>query len=344
MKGKPVRTLLFLLVGGFLCLAVLELFAGVANYVRRSARTADNAERPYLNDDDYLRYYFAPNYDGQVQSKPVHINSIGFRGGEPQQRKYRVACVGDSITFGWHASGDAGAYPSYLSKELAALDVDVVNAGLPRSNSMDAFDVYVTRVQQLKPDVVVIIVGWNDISYQLTAPVEISDPQPIPADAFSAVQLARLVLHKLEVRGSDERVMQEREHAPDKIRWQYLPVYGQVLRSMVTLMRARGTSPVLVTLPHYLKKELSLEEKKRMLPHLKSWPNMSYDGWWNAVLRVNDVIREVAAGMDVPLVECADALESRFFTDICHLDDEGNEVLAKLIAPHVRTVLEGMPR
>jgi lysophospholipase L1-like esterase len=344
MKDKRSRTLLFLVFGALVCVALLELVAGIANYVRRSIRTSSNAQLPYRGDDDYLRYYFAPNYDGEVQKGQVHINSQGFRGAEQRDARNRVACVGDSVTFGWHASKDAGAYPSYLAKELADLDVDVVNAGLPRSNSMDVFDAYVTRVQQMRPDVIVIIVGWNDISYQLTSPVEISEPQPIPLDAFSTVQLARLILHKIRVQSSDERVMREREQAPDRIRWQYVPVYGQVLRSMITLMRARGSSPVLVTLPHYLKKELSPEEKERMLPHLKSWPGVSYDGWLSAVLKMNDMIREVAANMDVPLVECADAIESRYFTDICHLNDEGNEILAKRIAPRVREILTALPR
>ena len=278
------------------------------------------------------------NSTGTVQSRTVVANSLGFRGPEVQERSHRVVCMGDSITFGWHASGNEGTYPHFLQQELEDLDVDVVNAGMPRCNAMDMLDLYITRVQPLKPDVVVLVVGWNDISYQLTHPVESTAPRPIPADAFGLVQLLRTALFKIEQQDTD-KIIKDRETAPDKIRWQFVPTYRRIVENFITTARAQGTTPVIVSLAHFFKDDLSHEEKERMLPHLISWPGMSYDGWWSMVKRINKEIRSIAEDNNVDLVECETAIPSEHFTDICHLDDDGNQLFAKRIAVKVRELL-----
>lgn len=297
--------------------------------------------------DDYLRWRFPASARGLVMDgNRFDTNRLGLRGPEPQQRAHRVVCMGDSVTFGWDASGDDRTYPARLAEELADLDVDVVNAGVPRWSAMDLLRLYPTRIRPLEPDVVVVMAGWNDLGYQFLQGwmhAHASARQGGAAE-LSLVTLARRLgrgLGNEDARASDDAsILAAREQASDPVQWQYVEEYARVLGALCDLIRADGAEPVLLTLPNFLEDGLTPAEKRTMLPHLRQFVNLSYDGYTRAVLELNDAVREAARTHGATLIECGDAVPAERFTDTAHLDDEGNVLLARRVAGPVRELLE----
>ena len=88
--------------------------------------------------------------------------------GEPREALTKIACVGDSITFGSHVTGrDQNSYPAVLQKLLGE-KYQVANFGVSGATLLKKGDKpYWTQAEFAKsddfaPDVVVIMLGTND--------------------------------------------------------------------------------------------------------------------------------------------------------------------------------------
>ncbi len=93
-------------------------------------------------------------------------DSRGFRGPEiadsPAPGVTRVACLGDSITFG-HGVDDDETYPAVLQELLSEHgDYEVINAADIGAESKDVLQVLREEVLPLSVDVVTVCVGVND--------------------------------------------------------------------------------------------------------------------------------------------------------------------------------------
>ena len=331
--------------------ALLELAASLwlarpgGPYARRPAGPTPSATaNSIFGKDDYLRWRFPPSERGlAMDHNRFDTNSLGLRGDEPEDRAHRVVCLGDSVTFGWDASGDERTYPARLEQELTELDVDVVNAGVPRWSAMDLLRLYPTVIRPLEPDVVVVLVGWNDFGYQFLRGW-MNPPRRGPgAGQLSLVTLAERLGKGLGRGGAeavdDETVLRERESAADPVEWRYLEEYGRILGALCDLIRADRAEPVLLTLPNFLEDGLSETEKRTMLPHLKQFTNLSYDAYLKAVQGLNTQVRAAAAEHGATVIECNDAVPAELFTDTAHVNDEGNVLLAQRVAGPVRALL-----
>jgi lysophospholipase L1-like esterase len=99
----------------------------------------------------------------------VRINSLGYRGEEmaaaPQPSMVRIACVGDSWTFGMPVGQDQ-TYPSrlaaWLHQEQPDIRYDVQNFGVLGYSSFQGLQLLKTRVLDFRPSIVVIGFGMND--------------------------------------------------------------------------------------------------------------------------------------------------------------------------------------
>jgi lysophospholipase L1-like esterase len=339
-----------------LILVIAEITLDFAVFVRKlsgnlAARTRPAGTHPdaVWERDDYLRGRIVP-FQKEVNVGPslASFNSLGLRGPEPRPGARRIVCLGDSVTFGWGVKDDE-AYPAVLARSLAGEtgDVDVINAGMPRWNSCDLMDLYVTRVIPLAPGVLVVMVGWDDIGYELPAATAVTGPEnappPLPVlaaagESFSLGRVAGAVARRIETHERPEEVIRARESGRDAVHWERLDEYERILAATVQLARQNGSQPVLVTLPHFLKPQLSEAEKRTLLPHLLAWPDLSYTGWRRMVTGVNT--RKVAAAQAVPLADCESAVPSPSFLDVCHLDVAGNRALAGCVARAVAPLVK----
>jgi lysophospholipase L1-like esterase len=97
------------------------------------------------------------------------MNSLGYRSPEPRSARLpsmlRVACVGDSWTFGMNVDQDR-TYPSRLGEQLRHAypdkTIEVLNFGVLGYSSFQGLQLMKARILALQPDVVAIGFAMND--------------------------------------------------------------------------------------------------------------------------------------------------------------------------------------
>jgi lysophospholipase L1-like esterase len=112
---------------------------------------------------------FLPTIPAEFDANPtwtIALNSQGFRSDEfaaAQRGTLRVACVGDSWTFGMNVDQNR-TYPSRLSAALRAggAPAEVENFGVLGYSSFQGLELLKSRVLEQRPDVVAIGFGMND--------------------------------------------------------------------------------------------------------------------------------------------------------------------------------------
>ncbi len=122
--------------------------------------------------DRELFWKFKPNQILDVPGvylKPVRINKWGFRGKdfelEKPEGRFRIICLGDSVTFGWSV-GDDETYPFQLEQSLRKkypnCDIEVINLGITGYTSFQGKMLFKKFAKELKPDLVIFGFGPND--------------------------------------------------------------------------------------------------------------------------------------------------------------------------------------
>ena len=90
----------------------------------------------------------------------VKINSLGFRDFEysiTKKKKYRIAVIGDSFTFGWGVDLE-DCWVKIIEKELNAsgVDVEILNLGKGGASPVDYIQTAEKAIPVLKPDLIVV--------------------------------------------------------------------------------------------------------------------------------------------------------------------------------------------
>ena len=143
-------------------------------------RSAPNVRRTYVDifspvrraeDRTALLRRFTPSLPQAFRSNPtwqISLNDEGFRNDRfppKEPSRLRIACVGDSWTFGMNVNQDQ-TYPARLAAWLTTLRPDVhyevENFGVLGYSSFQGRRLLETRVLGMKPDVVAIGFGMND--------------------------------------------------------------------------------------------------------------------------------------------------------------------------------------
>ncbi len=104
-----------------------------------------------------------------VPERELSINSLGMRMREVEREKpvgrFRIACLGDSVTFGWGVE-EAASFPrrleTLLRERFPDRDVEVLNFGVPGFSSEQAKRFMASRLNEFSPDWVLLAVGVND--------------------------------------------------------------------------------------------------------------------------------------------------------------------------------------
>jgi len=107
-----------------------------------------------------------------------HINSLGLRGPEIEDSPgYRVIALGNSCTFGWGVAY-RNTWPylllQALNERFPSKKIEVINAGVPGYSSYQGKIYFARELINLKPDMLLIMFGWND---QCPAGKNISDAE-----------------------------------------------------------------------------------------------------------------------------------------------------------------------
>ena len=107
---------------------------------------------------------------GEPRVVELRVNQQGFRGPEvtdaPEPGVLRIACIGDSHTFG-SGVGDDETWPAALERSLLAEDparrVEVLNCGVPAYDTRREVLLLRDRVLELEPQLVLLQYHVNDV-------------------------------------------------------------------------------------------------------------------------------------------------------------------------------------
>ena len=104
-----------------------------------------------------LGHEHTPNKSAKLQNIDIRINSLGMRGDEPKQAATKILMLGSSITFGWGVAEDK-IYSELLESKLKAegKDVEVYNAGIGNYNSSREIELFFSKLQDLKPNIIIL--------------------------------------------------------------------------------------------------------------------------------------------------------------------------------------------
>lgn len=298
--------------------------------------------RVFLKLNPYQRYSASqtteliPNFrsvDSEGETL-IAINQYGFRGPDFQVPKpkdtFRIFVLGDSTVFGM--AKESCPYPAQLQEQFLKNNsphVEVVNAGIEGNDSSMARQRLINHVLKFEPDLVLIAVGWNDLYSRH------------PADMTRNTKFRTLSrwLNKLYLVKAYRFVIFRYLHPwirpPSSTKAESFAAFEPVefrenLMAMISAIRTKNATAVLMTLPSVLSETPSLAAKNLMhFPHFTTNPQALY----RLSVRYNETIREVAVAAGIGLVENESfmaALPNResYFFDTMHMICEGNAVLA----------------
>lgn len=321
--------------------------------------------RPHVNQYirfEYPRDYAAvtvaePGLSGITGHNHFTTDNMGFRGDSlitPKPRgEFRIFIVGGSTTECFYVD-DANDMSRVVQNDLAAqapdsTTVKVYNVGMSGAASDDHVAMISQRLVLLQPDMIVVFCGINDLTrsiydYDYLHYVDIR-PEPWQRCLKHVIMESQLVrrayylrqrIHKDPRRMLEERLL-ETNYAGLVGLQRTLPVtdkrprtdetsYRDNLVSMVGLARAHGVRLVFMTQQSTWNSHVD--------PHARDWSWMrnrtgvTYrEDYMDAALEsLNDVMRGVAAGNDVPVFDLARTMPKslKYFYDDCHFNTEGS--------------------
>ncbi|MFT5050192.1 MAG: lysophospholipase L1-like esterase [Chlamydiales bacterium] len=271
--GTPRRKRLGLRKGLAVSLAVSVL---IVTATEIGFRVAGYAKGPAMYYDPQVGSRFHPNQTRTIDVRhgkaliELELNSMGLRGPTPERTPGtpRVACIGDSFTFGWGVQGDE-TYPVALAQVLAAdpdlMGAEVLNFGIPGYNTWNELQAYRHVVRPHAPDVVIIGFYPNDVK---------PDSGGTALDEYRALRwltritpalaegLRRHVLAKMEVgkphvpAATREQLAQWRKTQLEMIAQPGDPLWSGMwdtcmaeLDTLVEEVRADGATPLIVLFP-----------------------------------------------------------------------------------------------
>lgn len=142
-----------------LVLAIASLLMTVI--VDRCVGLFMDAENDLVFEPYSIVSYSTPEFQAKAR-----INNLGYRGENldpAKRRRFRIATLGDSFTFGWGV-GDEDTWPRLLEKNLRnrGLDVEVMNLGQPGAWTAQYAEIAERALPLLRPDLTVVAVNQAD--------------------------------------------------------------------------------------------------------------------------------------------------------------------------------------
>ncbi len=307
----------------------------------------------------YIGYIGVPNL---VEEQNRH-NSWGFRGEEitvpKPEGEFRIACLGASTTYSVAVPDYRKSYPAVLEANLQTRgfgNVTVVNSGIPGWSSFETMINYLLRIQELDPDLIIIHQGFGDVMTRVVWPPEayrgdnsgyfsqmfavrptpfyerstfirmvlVQSGQILPPSTFG-----KNVFNPAKTAYFVEFVEQFfAESFPSGI-FESVPIakmfnanpptyFTRNTENLVSAARGRGVQPVLMTFAY----------------NLAIGPYFRVDGFESAIAEHNDIMRDIARRLDVPLLDMAKLVPQapRYWSpDGIHLSEAGVAVKAGLV-------------
>ena len=124
--------------------------------------------------DNYRDIAYLTGIDRQIlpnqENKTIHINNFGMRGPDITQDKpndtYRIIIIGGSTVYGSGSTSDKTTIPGFLQEKIDNSGIDqkvqVINAGIMGSTSIEEVHRIKNDLINFEPDMVIVYHGTND--------------------------------------------------------------------------------------------------------------------------------------------------------------------------------------
>ncbi len=254
----------------------------------------------YFEKDHELFWKLRPNIrEGTEFLVPgsYRTNSLSLRGDNAPIEMYanrtRIACFGNSCTFGWRMQEDETYEPQLeklLNDQAGSKQYKVFNCGVPGYSTFQGLRMLREYLPILKPSVVTICYGWNDHwaagfdiedKNQRSAPQMVLEAQNLLSESYVYRAVKYVLLAKYE---KQKQYQFDRQSVHYRVS---LDDYAANLREMVSICRDNGVKPILITTP-----------AGDVDPGVEN-PMEQYHELYN------ETVRQVAQELKVPLVDAA---------------------------------------
>ena len=308
----------------------------------------------------YLGYSLNPDLEEGVRGH----NRLGFRGDEISVPKpagvVRIVCVGGSTTYG--PRDVRQSYPFLLQQTLRERGfetLEVVNAGVSSYTSHESLVNMALRVVDLRPDLVIVYHGINDVHVRVVWPPSEyrGDNSGARIATLRSLRMPSILEYSTAIRWLLIRVGLAEPHseltktviteapsyfggllmkqlrdgsypagvfsetpAMEMLRINRPVFFERNLESMVALARAHGARVLLATFAYS--------------PLFGDEPTVTSKEHRSALDEGNEVVRRVGAATAAPVFDFASEMpeDQKYFTDGRHFTAEGNALRARLFA------------
>ncbi len=270
----------------------------------------------------------------------IHVNADGFRGpplADPKPANgLRLWFAGGSTPFDIYAPDAARTWPAIAGSAVAAAHpdraVEVVNAGVPG----EVLDGNRARLQKdgprLRPDVVVIYPGPNDLRAVFFRPGAVTGPRPL-----DRLALVRLLARVRQPEAARHTKLPARRLAPHEEARLHDAIAG-----IVRAARTLGAQPVLVTHALRIRAGTSGTEAQAALAEACLLLGVDGPSTLEAYDTVDRLTRQIGASEQVPVIDLRAAVpaDATYWGDATHFAAPGS-ALAGQVAGEALTKLVG---
>ncbi|MCX5890001.1 MAG: SGNH/GDSL hydrolase family protein [Deltaproteobacteria bacterium] len=255
----------------------------------------------------------------------------------------------------------------HLLEEKTGLKVNSYNAAKSGNDSLHSINVLLNKVVPLKPDIAVTMENINDLAVLLyegtywnkhptRSPLVVKKPtwKTVGKNLEETFRLARdLVIPNLysviyqlvhvESKFKKDEFKQVRGRKIEVHPDQLVPEFTLNLQTFINICRARGITPVLMTMPSRLKDDPDALIA-RLMKGLEVQQGITYREFKGAFDRFNQVIREVGARNQLLVVDLAREIpqEKEYMSDVAHYTPAGSRLVAQKIAAALRPVVSSL--
>ena len=305
------------------------------------SREEINAQDPLVKPIPYLNYVANPIH-------PEH-NRMGYRGNAITLPKpegvFRIVTLGGSTTYSTGTSPEE-SYPALLQRTLRQdygyTQVEVINGGMSGYSSWENFVNFAFRVLELEPDMIIVYAAVNDVvarefganncyrghnemrGLNIGRGLWTEQNQPLSPSALHRMIGIRmgLIANPLDLQSAFHTVNVLCK--PDPADWTLadrveanVPIYFERnLRNLLLVAQGNDVTPIVSTWSYYVEAERP-------------------DHWVEAIEQHNDITRQLADELDVPLYDLAENLpvDAEFWEiDGIHLVTKGTREQANQYA------------
>jgi lysophospholipase L1-like esterase len=353
-KGIAVR-LLGILAGTLVLIEIVFRFFPPAGLTREVLVRGGNPAQLMIAPHPYIGYTLSPRFDRPL----LHHNSLGFRGPEIARVKkpgtMRLICLGDSSTYGFSISRDERTWPMrlqmYLNRVGSPTPFEVINAGAPGYSSFESLAMLEFRGLELRPDIVVVYLGFNDLRASTWPEVQPDNSHfrrswGVPDDpATRVLELSETFLlarwfftdyrHKVIELARYVIVPEDGDqltHGLQRPKEQGFINFERNVRSIVAVARAHRMRVLLITQAYG---EGTIDAQRAEIIG-------------SAMSRISQIVRQIGGegDSDVALLDARRLLPTMpgIFTDGVHMNDDGADFLARLITARMMELEWTKPR